>query len=76
MKKCAITVFAILFGMGSAMAGVEDNEAPDPALTPGTVNKKVTQDNIATTICDARWIKKMRPSRSYMQTLMKHQLKA
>jgi len=37
---------------------------PDPSCTPGAVNPQVTQDDIATTICQSGWAGTVRPPES------------
>ena len=47
---------------------------PDPKLTPGAVNPKVTQANIKTTICKSGWTATIRPPSSYTTALKKTQI--
>ncbi len=52
-----------------------DSQLPDPACTPGSVDPKVTQATIDTTICVSGWTKTVRPpvsetskAKTYMYT--------
>ncbi len=42
---------------------------PDPRRTPGSINPKVTQDNIADTICKRGWTATIRPPAAYTNAL-------
>lgn len=44
-------------------------------LTPGVLNKDVTQDNILTTICKSGWTATIRPTVTYTNKLKNDQLK-
>ena len=47
---------------------------PDPICTPGAVDPRVTQDNIATTICVRGYTKTVRPPAGYTNDLKVHQI--
>jgi len=49
---------------------VQDNK-----VTPGALNKAVTQANIATTVCKVGWTKTIRPTVTYTNKLKDTQLK-
>ena len=53
---------------GSAVAAPEypAQALPLDALTPGSVNPAVTQDNLQKTICRPKWVKNARPPTSYI----------
>jgi len=72
-----IFMYALLSSMLAALpAAAADLEGPDPALAPGVVNAKVTQENISETICNLRWLAKTKPSRRFTENLKRKQLKA
>jgi hypothetical protein len=48
---------------------------PDHTRTPGTINPKVTQKNIAKTICSSGWTEKIQPSATYTEALKKLQMR-
>jgi hypothetical protein len=68
----ALFSYVLLAAPGAAANG----EVPDPALAPGVVNSKVTQQNISETICSQRWLTKNKPSRRFTENLKRKQLKA
>lgn len=45
------------------------NGLPDPKCTPGSVDPRVTQDNIKNTICKSGYTKTVRPPVSYTEPL-------
>lgn len=47
---------------------------PDPACTPGAIDSRVTQDNIATTICVTGYTAKVRPPAAYTNALKRLQI--
>jgi cytochrome c-type biogenesis protein CcmH/NrfF len=49
---------------------------PDSACTPGVVDPRVTQENLATTVCTPNYTKKVRPSSSLTNRLKRRQLTA
>ena len=48
----------------------------DPALTPGAVDSKVTEANIATTVCVRGYTTTVRPSAAYTEQLKRAQMTA
>jgi hypothetical protein len=50
-----------------------DPDSPDPKITPGAIDARVTQDNIAETICRRGYTKTVRPPFEYTNRL-KHEL--
>jgi hypothetical protein len=42
---------------------------PNPDLTPGSINPKVTQENVLTTICTPGWTATVRPPNAYTAAL-------
>lgn len=51
-------------------------QLPDPVCTPGAVDPRVTQNNIATTICKAGYTATVRPPVSYTNSLKLQQMAA
>lgn len=49
---------------------------PDPVCTPGLADPRVTQENIATTICVSGYTKTVRPAATYTNGLKIDQMKA
>ncbi|MGH8261112.1 MAG: hypothetical protein ACREUG_15630, partial [Steroidobacteraceae bacterium] len=49
---------------------------PDARMTPGAVNRAVTQANIAETICRRGYTKTIRPPRKYTERLKRRQIRA
>jgi hypothetical protein len=50
---------------------------PDPALTPGTTNPRITQSTINQTICNPNWsTKSIRPPPSYTNRLKQQELQS
>lgn len=47
---------------------------PDPVLTPGVTDPRVTQDNIATTICVRGYTETVRPAEPYTEALKRRQM--
>jgi hypothetical protein len=68
---------ASVLGSGALAAGLEypPQAVPSDALTPGTTNPKVTQDNIQKTACNAKWVRRARPPTSYINRVRDLQLK-
>jgi len=69
----AVFVVSSLSSNGAYGAG-RDPGLPNPALTPGATNPRVTQANIHSTICVAGYSASVRPSESYTEALKYHQL--
>jgi hypothetical protein len=49
---------------------------PDPVCTPGDRDSRVTQDNIASTICAPGWSKEVRPPASVTEPIKKERMRA
>jgi hypothetical protein len=49
---------------------------PDPVCTPGDRDNRVTQDNIASTICAPGWSKRVRPPASVTEPIKKERMRA
>jgi len=49
---------------------------PDPACTPGAIDPRVTQANIASTICRSGYSKSVRPSSSVTDNIKREQMAA
>jgi hypothetical protein len=49
---------------------------PDPACTPGDRDSRVTQDNLASTICAPGWSKQVRPPASVTEPIKKERMRA
>jgi hypothetical protein len=69
----AFAISAVLF-LNFAGCAVLAGELPDPAITPGVMDVRVTQDNIGATICVPGYTKLLRPSASYISQLKKKQI--
>jgi hypothetical protein len=72
-----VTVVAfvtLLSVVGVAGAAGRDPGLPNPALTPGATNPRVTQANIHSTICVSGYTRTIRPPESYTQPLKYRQL--
>lgn len=61
-KLLLLAIFAIAT---ANVYAAEPRVVPDPRLTPGAINRYVTQSNIGKTICKSGWTKTVRPSVSY-----------
>jgi hypothetical protein len=49
---------------------------PDPVCTPGDRDSRVTQDNIATTICASGWSRQVRPPASVTEPIKRERMRA
>lgn len=60
-----------------ATAAPTDNVAalPNPALTPGALNPRVTQQDIYSTICRRGWTRTIRPPEEYTEALKRLQIR-
>lgn len=73
MRKFVFVSLAVplLFWTGA----IAKDWLPDPKMTPGAVNDKITQDNIGRNICKKGWsTKSIRPTSSYTTRLKKQQM--
>ena len=52
-----------------------DGVLPDPHCTPGSVDTRVTPDNVQATICVGGYTATVRPSSSYTDSLKRRQIK-
>ncbi len=59
----------------SAPAVVPPADLPNPALTPGAADSKVTQETLKTTVCLGGYTKTVRPPPSYTDQLKKQQMR-
>ena len=81
MKKVLTTaIISIALIGGSAHATTKPSATLDwvvqnKSVTPGVINKTVTQANIATTVCKVGWTKTIRPTVTYTNKLKDSQLK-
>lgn len=50
------------------------NDLPDPACTAGSIDQRVTQDNIRSTICVSGYTRTVRPPTSYTNPLKLRQM--
>jgi hypothetical protein len=50
------------------------SDLPDPALTPGSIDPSITQENIHSTVCVNGYTNKIRPPAMYMNKLKKRQI--
>lgn len=61
---------ALMMASVTAFAG----DLPDPNITPGSLNTKVTQENIGETICKPGWTKTIRPSSTFTNKMKLKQM--
>src|ERR1700730_2422129 len=74
MKSAPFPSIAILVFLAVVLPlSVLAYDLPDPKLTPGAINRTVTQTNIRWTICRKGWTRTIRPPVSYTNRL-KHVL--
>lgn len=57
------------YSIPTSCQAVNNDTLPDPNCTPGTIDPRVTQDNIDSTICVPGYTKTVRPSVSYTEPL-------
>ena len=69
---CAVLVLSL--SSPAAYGAGRDPGLPNPALTPGATNPRVTQSNIHSTICVSGYTKTIRPAESYTESLKYRQL--
>ena len=78
MKKILFTLSIILttlFGYSSLAAQTTpDWVIQNKKVTPGAINKTVTQANISTTVCKSGWTATIRPTTTYTNKLKDTQL--
>ena len=72
VRSLRVTVLPLLFGITlNALAG----DLPDPHMTPGAIDSRITQDNIQRTICVKGYTKTIRPPAYYTNALKKRQIR-
>ncbi len=74
MKVLLALVFLIANTLHASPAATSTNMSPNSRLTPGAINRSVTQNNIHQTICVTGFTAKIRPSSSYTTALKIQQL--
>ena len=75
MKPLAVSAIAAVLLAVITTAQAASPALPDATTTPGALNPKVTQANIATTICTIGFTSKIRPPASYTTKLKREQLR-
>jgi len=70
----ALSLIFVLIN-GTAIAATPDWVLQNKKITPGVLNKDVTQENIATTVCKSGWTATIRPTVTYTNKLKEEQLK-
>ena len=79
IKAIAVGFFIALTAAGASTAATKtttpDWVVQDNKVTPGALNKNVTQANIATTVCKSGWTATIRPTVTYTNKLKATQLK-
>ena len=70
----ALSLIFILIS-GTAVASTPDWVLQNKKITPGVLNKDVTQANISTTVCKSGWTATIRPTVTYTNKLKEEQLK-
>jgi hypothetical protein len=74
-KIITILVVSLAFIAVSANAATKpDWVVQNKKITPGLINKDVTQANISTTVCKVGWTKTIRPTVTYTNKLKETQL--
>jgi hypothetical protein len=66
---------ALLLFISSVFAEPGSSFIPDHERTPGAINHRVTQENIAQTVCISGWTSTVRPSTSYTNRLKAKQMR-
>jgi hypothetical protein len=74
-KITTIIFFLMILIVGVANAANSDWVLQNKKITPGALNKDVTQENISTTICKSGWTATIRPTVTYTNKLKEEQLK-
>jgi hypothetical protein len=77
MKKVGLVVLGLILVLSTfqASASTPDWVLQNKKITPGVLNKNVTQENISTTICKSGWTATIRPTVTYTNKLKEEQLK-
>jgi hypothetical protein len=71
----AFTTFSGFNALAETKAISKEWVIQDKKVTPGALNKSVTQDNIKTTVCKSGWTATIRPTVTYTNKLKAEQLK-
>lgn len=71
-KGFTVALVWMFLSASIALAG----DLPDPTMTPGWTDPKVTQETINQTICVSGYTAKVRPPTSYTNKLKREQIKA
>jgi hypothetical protein len=79
-KIISIVTAGFMIGMSGVSFAATTAKKPDwvvqdKTATPGMLNKTVTQENIATTVCKSGWTATIRPTVTYTNKLKDTQLK-
>ncbi len=80
LKKSVLLLTIALTLIGGNSIAATKTTTPDwvvqnKVVTPGVLNKSVTQANIATTVCKSGWTATIRPTVTYTNKLKETQLK-
>jgi hypothetical protein len=70
----AVIIGIVLVGASANAATKLDWVVQNKKVTPGFINKNVTQANISTTVCKVGWTKTIRPTTTYTNKLKDTQL--
>lgn len=77
MLRAAAFVFLLALTACAASPVLPDLHAlPDPRLTPGATDPRVTQANIASTICTRGYTRTVRPPSSFTAALKRRQIES
>lgn len=68
-------VYFWALALGAAAHSAHATDLPDPRLTPGAIDPRVTQQNIHQTICVHGYTKTIRPPRFYTNELKGRQIR-
>jgi hypothetical protein len=69
-----VTAVAVIVSIATPALAARNPGLPNPVLTPGAVNARVTQSNIHSTICVSGYSSSVRPPESYTEPLKFRQL--
>lgn len=75
MKRLAVVALSALLLASTSFSQAALPALPDSTATPGAINPKVTQANIATTICTLGFTSTIRPPAGYTTKLKREQLR-
>ena len=76
MKKVGLVVLGLILVLSTsqAIASTPDWVLQNKKITPGVLNKDVTQANISTTVCKSGWTATIRPTVAYTNKLKATQM--